>query len=128
MAGGGAHTLAMALSKLAGLHPVVRDRAVMARDIAQHFGIPVTFTSGYRSCEFQRELRTAWERGQSKWPANRAGFSGHNWGLAWDSTVAPEHQDAWNYIRQWVGFAVLPNDIIHAEVPGWETLVPLGQC
>lgn len=106
----------------------MRDRAVLARDVAQHFGIPVTLTSGYRSCNFQRELRQKWERGLSRWPANRPGFSGHNWGLAWDSTVAPEHQAAWNTIREYLGFRVPRNDVIHAEVPGWETLVPLGRC
>lgn len=118
----------MALSKLAGLHPVVRDAAIFSRDVAQAFGIPVEFTSGYRSCRFQRELRERWERGQSRFPANRPGFSAHNFGLAFDSTTAPRHQADWNAIREWVGFRVPPNDQIHAEVPDWPRFVPLGRC
>ena len=118
----------MAIAKFAGLHPVVRDRAQLAVAVADHFRIPVTPTSGYRSCTFQRELRDKWERGLSQWPANRPGFSAHNWGLAWDSTTEPALQPAWNRIREWAGFRVPSNDEIHAEVPGWETLVPLGRC
>lgn len=118
----------MSLSKLSGLHPAVRDAAVFARDVAQAFGVPVEFTSGYRSCTFQRELRARWEAGKSEFPANRPGFSGHNFGLAFDSTTRPEFQPFWNAVREWVGFRVPPNDQIHAEVRDWPRFVELGRC
>jgi len=41
-------------------------------------------TSALRSSAKQAKLRAAWERGQSKIPANRPGTSLHEFGLAFD--------------------------------------------
>ena len=109
---------------LRGLHPQVREAAETALAWARFYGIAPTVTSGFRSWQEQENLRRRWERGLSRVPANRPGDSAHNYGLAWDSTVPEEHQQAWNVIRRWVGFEVLPNDQIHAQVPGWRRFIP----
>ena len=108
---------------LRGLHPEVRERAEIALEWAEHFGIPVRVTSTFRTWTDQLELRNRWLAGKSRFPANAPGDSSHNYGLSWDSVVSPQHQDLWNRIRQFVGFAVPGNDLIHAEVPGWRRFV-----
>lgn len=113
----------MSLAPLAGLHPQVRERAELAVAWAEYFGIPVRVTSGARSLEEQARLRSRWEAGLSRFPANRPGDSAHNFGLAWDSTVSPPDLPDWTIIRRWVGFDVPDNDVIHAEVPGWRRYV-----
>ncbi len=122
----------MAIS-LRGLQPEVRRRADWALAVAKYYSIPVTVTSAYRSWNVQARLRRNYEQcvaegrfpsaPDCKYPANRPGDSSHNWGLAWDSTTEPRYQPAWNAIRQWAGFEVLPNDQIHAQVPNWRRLV-----
>jgi hypothetical protein len=57
------------------------------------------------------------------WPANRAGDSGHNYGLAWDSWVPDELMPDWIAWRRWQGWTVPPNDVIHAELPNWRAYV-----
>jgi len=119
--------------RLAGLHPQVREAAEFALAWADQFGVPIEVTSGFRSWEEQARLRRNFEQcvasgrfGQGpdcRFPANRPGDSAHNWGLAWDSSIAPELQPWWNAVRQAIGFAVPGNDQIHAEVPGWRDLV-----
>lgn len=114
---------------LRGLDPVVRERAQIAMDIAAYYGVPVTLTSTYRPWEQQERLyrvyldcRARGEVGQPgpcKYPANRPGDSAHNFGWAWDSVVPEQYQDWWDAVRRWVGFEVLPNDRIHAQVPNW---------
>jgi len=87
--------------------------------IANYYGIVPTVTSVYRSWSEQQRLRSRWERGESRFPANRPGDSAHNYGWAFDAVV-PDHQQAlWDQIRSYVGFEVPPNDIIHAQVPNW---------
>ena len=105
--------------QLRGLDSRIRPYAEYAHQIANYYGITPTITSTFRSWEEQVRLRSAWERGQSKWPANRPGDSAHNYGWAWDSVVPAEDQPLWDAIRRFVGFEVLPNDIIHAQVPEW---------
>jgi len=105
--------------QLAGMDSRVRPYAEWAHDIANYYGISPTITSTFRSWEDQTRLRARWESGLSRWPANRPGDSAHNYGWAWDSVVQPHEQDLWNQIRTYVGFEVLPNDIIHAQVPSW---------
>ena len=104
---------------LRGLDSRVRPYAEWAMNIAHHYGVSPTVTSTYRSCEEQRALRARYERGESRWPANRPGDSAHNFGWAFDSVVPAEHQQFWDEVRAYVGFEVLPNDIIHAQVPNW---------
>lgn len=106
--------------QLTGLHPVVRQYAQYCLDWAKQNGVPVTVTSARRSREQQAKLYRDWLAGRSKFPANPPGFSGHEYGLAWDSWVAPEYRDWWKQVREAVGFRVPPNDWIHAEVPDWQ--------
>jgi LAS superfamily LD-carboxypeptidase LdcB len=118
----------------AGLDPQVAEAARYAIAIAEYNGIHVTVTSGFRSIERQAELRASYEacqRGDTvgrdcRFPANRPGDSAHNFGLAFDSDVAPAQRAVWTDIRRWVGFAVPDNDYVHAEYPGWRSLISGG--
>ncbi len=115
-----------------GLDPAVREAAEAATAAAEARGINPIITSAFRSLELQAELRKRFERcvaagrfpspPDCKFPANRPGDSGHNFGLAWDSVVDPGQQNEWDAIREAHGFRVPPNDRIHAEVPDWRTL------
>lgn len=110
--------------QLRGLHPEVRAAAEYAVRIAEEYGVPVTITSGFRTWEEQARLRDRYERGVSKFPANRPGDSSHNWGLGFDSWVPDPYWPAWNYIRQAIGFGIYPDtDRVHAEYPGWRSVV-----
>lgn len=109
--------------KLAGLEPSVRAAARWALDWADFYDVPVTVTSGFRSLSEQKRLRDAWERGESRFPANRPGDSSHNFGLAFDSVTEPWAQEWWNHVRTLAGFEVLPNDLIHAQAPNWRQFV-----
>lgn len=104
---------------LAGLHPQVQEAAEWAISWADFYDVPVEITSGFRSLQRQAELRRAWEAGRSRFPANRPGDSSHNFGFAFDSTVPAWAQAWWTHVRELAGFEVLPNDIIHAQVPNW---------
>lgn len=119
--------------KLAALHPQVRALADWCLQVADYYGIPVTVTSGFRSWDDQQRLWTNYQQCLSTgnmgrtsdcmYPANRPGDSAHNFGFAWDSSVPPEWQPAWDYIRRYAGFEVLPNDIVHAQVPNWRQYI-----
>jgi len=111
---------------LRGLDSRVRPYAEYAHQLATYYGISPTITSTYRSWEQQTKLRSAWERGESRWPANRPGDSAHNYGWAWDSVVPASQQALWDQIREYVGFRVPPNDEIHAEVPNWRNFRESG--
>lgn len=104
---------------LRGLDPRVRERAELALAWAHRYGIPVQVTSGYRGWAEQALLYDRWKSGKSKFPANKPGDSAHQWGMAWDSVVPEEYWWHWTYLREYAGFEVLPNDIIHAQVPNW---------
>jgi len=122
---------------LAGLHEALRPYADYALQVAQYNAIPVQVTSVYRSFDEQRKLRANYERclkaglagqhvhltpGMScAWPANEPGDSAHNFAFAWDSVVDPDHQEAWNYIRRYIGWHVPDHDAIHAELPNWRS-------
>ncbi len=105
--------------QLRGLDSRVRPYAEYAHQIAHYYGITPTITSTYRSWEEQTKLRARWERGESRFPANRPGDSAHNFGWAWDSVVPAAQQGLWDQIREYVGFRVPPGDRIHGEVPDW---------
>lgn len=105
--------------KLGSLNAEVKRRAEWALSWADFYQVPVTVTSGFRSLEEQARLRRRWEAGLSSFPANRPGDSSHNFGFAWDSTVPSWAQTWWTQVRELAGFEVLPNDIIHAQVPNW---------
>jgi len=120
--------------KLSGLHPEVKAAAEWALGWADFYGVPVTVTSGLRSWQEQAVLRRNFEnclaRGEfgktdrCRFPANKPGDSSHNWGLSWDSETDPRFQDWWTMVRRLAGFEVLPNDVIHAQVPQWRDFVP----
>ena len=108
---------------LRGLHPQVRAAAENSVAWATYYGIPTRVTSTLRSREEQARLRSRYLRGLSRFPANAPGNSAHEYGLAWDSVVAPEDQGNWDIIRRWVGFCVPSNDLPHSEVCGWSRFV-----
>jgi len=105
--------------QLRGLDSRIRPYAEYAFQIARQYGISPTVTSTYRSWAEQTKLRQRYERGESRYPANRPGDSAHNYGWAFDAVVPVSQQSLWNEIRRYVGWEVLPNDIIHAQVPDW---------
>ena len=124
---------------LRGLHADLKPYAQYAYDLARYYGLTPQVTSVYRGMAQQARLRSNWEECQArglypsdaslgyglscKWPANRAGDSGHNYGLAWDSWVPPDQMADWVAIREWVGWTIPPNDQIHAELPDWRTYI-----
>jgi len=110
-------------SRLRGLHPQVEAAAEDALAWAGFYGIPVQVTSGFRSLAEQARLRRLFLAGKSRFPANTPGDSSHNFGLAFDSTVSSADLSDWTIIRDWIGFRVPRNDVIHAEVPGWRRFV-----
>jgi len=124
---------------LRGMHPELKPYAEYAITYARAYGLNPQITSVHRSMAFQARLRANWEdcvaRGlypsdaslgyglSCKWPANRAGDSGHQYGLAWDSWVPPNQMADWVAIREWVGWSVPANDAIHSELPDWRTYI-----
>jgi len=107
--------------QLRGLDSAVRPYAEYAHEIARYYGLDPTITSTFRGWSEQQALRSRWERGESRFPANRPGDSAHNFGWAWDSVVPEADQALWDAIRRYVGFEVLENDLIHAQVPNWRS-------
>lgn len=114
------------------LHPAVAQAARDALAWAEYYDIPVTVTSGNRTCAEQAELRRKYELGLSRWPANRPGDSAHQYGLAFDSTTPDgpggQWDSTWITIRRWIGFNVPQNDIIHAELPAWRDFLLWRRC
>lgn len=111
---------------LRGLDSRVRPYAEWAMAIANYYNVDPTITSTYRTWENQQNLYDRYLRGESSFPANRPGDSAHNYGWAFDSVVPRSQQDFWTEVRQYVGFEVLPNDIIHAQVPNWRRMRESG--
>jgi hypothetical protein len=123
--------------RLAGLNAGLIPAAEYTLQIAGEYGLKPTLTSVHRSMKEQAELRLRYEqclaRGEQikpsnlnpacRYPANRPGDSGHNWGLAWDSWVPPDQMQLWAAIRRAVGWTVPENDLVHAELPGWRNYV-----
>jgi len=114
------------MMQLRGLDSRLRPYAEYAHELARYYGLNPTITSTYRSWEQQTKLRAAYERGESRYPANRPGDSAHNYGWAWDSVVQPHEQALWDQIREYVGFRVPPNDRIHGELPDWRSFRESG--
>lgn len=120
-------------ASLRGLRRDVRDAASFALAIAQELRIKPVITSGYRPRSQQASLYRKWLTWLSRnswwspgkalpakvFPANPPGLSGHEYGLAWDSWVPDKDMPLWTAIREYVGFRVPENDLIHAEVPEW---------
>jgi len=49
--------------------------------------LSVTITSKFRSIKKQKQLWDKFQRGESRFPAARPGFSMHNYGFAFDAVV-----------------------------------------
>lgn len=117
---------------LRGMHDELRPYAEYAHALAEHYGVTARVTSVYRTWANQERLRQRYEAAvaagrfpspEQPYPANRPGDSAHQYGLAWDSTVAPEHRQWWKDVRRWIGFEVFDHDAPHAELPGWRAVV-----
>lgn len=104
-----------------GLDPRLRPYAEATVEYARKLGIAVEVTSVRRTADEQRALRRKYEAGKWPYPVAEVGQSAHQWGVAWDSTVDPKHQATWDAIRRAMGWRVPSGDIVHAEVPGWQS-------
>lgn len=124
-----------------GANRYVYQAYLLASDyMVQLTGIRPTLTSAFRSGAEQVRL---WEnRANNPYPVNRPGDSAHNvkfsalgpGSLAIDSWVPDRtvtingHQfnsrDVWTYLRQYVGFRVPSNDVVHSEIPDWRKYSP----
>lgn len=113
---------------LKDLHPEVKARAEIALAWADYYGVPTTVTSGVRTCAEQATLRSAFLAGRSRFPANAPGDSAHQFGLAWDSVTQPAIEPWWTAVREWVGFRIPANDVVHAEVPSWRSFRAGAAC
>lgn len=120
--------MALRNADLGQLPPWVESWARCAIEAAEHCGIPVEVTSTLRSCEEQQRLYERYEIGLSRYPVARPGQSAHQYGLAWDSTVPEGLMPTWRAIRVAAGWHVPLGDIVHAEVPGWRSLVTAPLC
>lgn len=112
---------------LRGLDPSIREAAQWTLDVASMYDVPVTVTSTVRSWAEQQKLYDAYrykkDRGiPAAFPAAQPGYSAHQYGLAWDSHVPPEFGQWWKYVREYAGFQVPGNDVIHAQYPNWKSL------
>lgn len=123
-----------------GLDPQLRPYAEQAVKLANQYGLRPQITSVTRTIATQTRLRQNYEHclaagrfpsdfsfgtGLScRWPANRPGDSAHNWGVAFDSWVPPEQMTLWRQIREYIGWRVPDNDVIHAELPNWRQYFP----
>lgn len=110
-----------------GIHPALRAAAEGALQWAQAYGVEPTITSVLRTWNEQsalydrhrqcvREGKYPHARG-CHYPANPPGWSAHQYGLAFDSTVPGMYDDWWRQVREAFGFSVPGNDTIHAEHP-----------
>jgi len=104
---------------LRGLDSRLRPYAEYTFQLAQYYGLTPRVTSVFRGWAQQARLRDRWERGLSRWPANRPGDSAHNFGWAFDTAVPESQQADWDAIRRYVGWRVPEHDYIHAELPDW---------
>lgn len=110
------------VNKLSSLQPWVQPWVQFTLDCASYYyGFTPTVTSTYRSLEEQQRLYAA--RASNPYPVAPPGSSAHNYGLAWDSSVAADKLELWVAIRRAIGWVVPDNDLIHAEWPAWKQLV-----
>ena len=125
--------------QLRGLHPGLRPNADVALQLANQYGLTPTVTSVLRDLPTQQKLFDNFNRcvqsglypsahsfaaGYScKYPANAPGDSAHNYGLAWDSWVPDDQMPLWKAIREYCGFRVPDNDLVHAELPNWRDYI-----
>jgi hypothetical protein len=112
---------------LRGLHPFLRPGAEDAVRWARAYGVEPRITSVRRTWSQQSELYDKHMKCRREgkyphgvgchYPANPPGWSAHQYGLAFDSTVPGHAESWWRDVRQNFGFRVPPHDRIHAEHP-----------
>ncbi len=102
----------------------LRPYAEYAMKVAWAYGLKPQVTSVFRGWAEQQRLRDRYLAGKSKWPANRPGDSAHNFGYAFDSWVPDAQMPTWRAIREYVGWRVPQNDVIHAGLPEWRKYRP----
>ena len=118
---------------LRGLHPFLRQGAEDAVKWANAYGLAPRITSVRRTYAEQATLyekhRRCVREGRypvypgCRYPANPPGWSSHEYGLAFDSTVPSGWGSWWRDIRLAFGFRVPTHDVIHAEHPEAERYV-----
>lgn len=106
----------------AGMDPRLRAHAEATVAYAERLGIVPVIVSVRRNEVEQTKLYQNYLAGKSRWPANPPGDSAHQYGVAFDTTVPPAQQEAWNNIRRGFGWTVPPSDIPHAEFPNWRSV------
>lgn len=106
----------------AGIDPRLRAHAEATVAYAESVGIKPNIISVRRNYGEQAKLYANYRAGLSKWPAEPPGESAHQYGVAWDSTVKPEQQAAWNAIRRAFGWYVPEQDAPHANYPNWRAV------
>lgn len=104
----------------AGLEAWLIPYADGAVRMAQAYGIKPTITSIRRNWAEQSKLYDEYISGLRTIPANPPGTSGHQYGVAFDSSVPPDQLQLWNAIRAHWGWKLYANDPVHAELPGWQ--------
>jgi len=82
---------------------VERFRQALQRVLARH-GMPLVFTSGYRTRSQQAALYHDWLSGRSKYPAAPPGFSKHERGLAFDLAGSPPALEIAGRLARGAGF------------------------
>ncbi len=117
---------------LRGMRAELRPYAEYAHAIADHFNVTARVASVSRTWNEQQRLYNRYVAARAAgsfpsaavpYPANAPGDSAHQYGLAWDSQVAPEYRQWWKEVRRWIGFMVYDHDAPHAELPGWRAVV-----
>ena len=111
----------------AGFDPRLRAHAEATVLYAERLGIKPNIISVRRNYGEQAKLYANYKSGLSRWPAEPPGQSAHQYGVAFDSTVKPEHQEAWNAIRRGFGWFVPEQDIPHAAFPNWRAYLAYWQ-
>lgn len=109
---------------MSGMDPRLRQHAEDTIAYAQRQGLRVNVVSVRRSEAEQRKLYENWKAGINRWPAEPPGQSAHQYGVAFDATVPPGQQEAWNWVRSAFGWRIYGNDPPHAEYPNWVQVVP----
>jgi hypothetical protein len=103
-----------------GLDERLRARAEATVAYALKLGVRVEVTSVRRYQAEQVRLYQKRQAGRWPYPVAVPGTSAHQYGVGWDSVVAPAQMPLWTAIRRAMGWTVPDNDDIHAEYPGWQ--------
>ncbi len=92
------------MADLKTLQPGLIPWARWILEVGRNYDGTLVVTSARRSAAKQAKLRQAWERGESKIPANRPGTSLHELGLAFDLArlgIDPLDDDLLPWLGSW---------------------------